>query len=74
MSGPTARRARQLDELRALCAAGAVNRAIDLAFEHFADFGLTDELVAVISDALERTCAPTVIRDRFAALCTAQQR
>lgn len=73
MTGATARRARQLDELRALCAAGAVSRAIDLAFEHFADFGLTDELVAVIRDALERTGAPASTRDRFATLCTARR-
>jgi hypothetical protein len=50
-----------------------VSRAIDLAFEHFADFGLTDELVAVIRDALERTSASAAIRDRFATLCSAQR-
>ena len=72
MSGSTSRRERQLEELRCLCAAGAVGRAIDLAFEHFADFGLTDELVAVITDALERSGAPAVLRDRFASLCAEQ--
>jgi hypothetical protein len=74
MSGGASRQERQLDELRRLCAAGAVSRAIDLAFEHFADFGLTDDLVAVITDALERTGAPAAVRDRFGALCAAQQR
>ena len=68
MTEATPRQRRQLDELRRLCAAGAVSRAIDLAFEHFADFGLTDELVAVVSDALERTGAPAHLHDRFAQL------
>ncbi len=74
MSGDTTRQGRQLEELRNLCIAGAVSRAIDLAFEHFADFGLTDELVAVITDALERTAAPAGLRDRFADLCAAHGR
>lgn len=69
MSGATSRRERQLEELRCLCAAGAVSRAIDLAFEHFAEFGLTDDLVSVITEALERTAAPAGLRDRFASLC-----
>ena len=67
MSGAS-RQDRQLDELRRLCAAGSVSRAIDLAFEHFAEFGLTEELVAVISDALERTRAPDHVLGRFAQL------
>lgn len=70
----TTRQGRQLDELRRLCSDGAVSRAIDLAFEHFADFGLTDDLVAVITDALERTGAPAGLRDRFAALCATHGR
>ena len=68
------RRQRQVDELRRLCASGAVSRAIDLAFEHFADFGLTDDLVAVITDALERTRAPVAVHERFGALCAEQRR
>jgi len=48
------RRQRQLDELRSLCGSGAVARAIDLAFAHFADFGrdsgVVDMLVAAIDD------------------------
>ena len=74
MSGAASRQQRQLEELRCLCAFGAVSRAIDLAFEHFADFGVTDELIAVITDALERTGAPSVLRDRFASLCAEQRR
>lgn len=74
MIGDTTRQGRQLEELRNLCRAGAVSRAIDLAFEHFADFGLTDELVAIITGALERTGAPDGLRDRFADLCAAHRR
>lgn len=74
MSGGRSRQDRQLDELRHLCASGAVGRAIDLAFEHFADFGLTDDLVAVITDALERTNASAAVRDRFACLCATRRR
>jgi hypothetical protein len=74
VSTGSSRQERQLDELRSLCASGAVSRAIDLAFEHFADFGLTDELVLVLTDALERTDAPAAVRDRFAALCADRQR
>ena len=70
----TSRQGRQLDELRQLCSAGAVSRAVDLAFEHFADFGLTDELISVITDALERTGAPESLRHRFADLCDAHRR
>jgi hypothetical protein len=74
VSGLASRQARQLEELRRLCAAGAGSRAIDLAFEHFADFGLTDELVGVITDAIERTGASGAMRDRFASLCAARRR
>lgn len=74
MSGSASRRGRQLDELRCLCEAGAVSRAIDLAFEHFADFGLTDELVAVITEALDRSGAPAAVRARFASLCAQHAR
>ena len=52
---PTAhRRQRQLDELRDLCRRGAVARAIDLAFEHFACFGRDDGVVALLEHALEQ--------------------
>lgn len=46
------RRERQLDELRHLCRSGAVGRAIDLAFEHFADFGPDDDVVELLAEAL----------------------
>jgi hypothetical protein len=68
------RQDRQAEQLRCLCASGEVSRAIDLAFEHFADFGLTEDLVEVITDALERTDAPAVVRNRFAALCASRPR
>lgn len=74
MSVVKSRRERQLEELRRLCASGSVTRAIDLAFEHFADFGLTEDLIAVITDALERTDAPTAVRGRFASLCARRAR
>jgi hypothetical protein len=74
VSGGSSRQERQLEELRCLCASGSVSRAVDLAFEHFAAFGLTDELVVVVTDALERTGAPTAIRARFAALCAETRR
>ena len=74
MSGGTSRQDRHLEELRRLCASGAVSRSIDLAFEHFADFGLTDDLAAVITEALERTNAPAAVRDRFASLCATRPR
>ena len=46
------RRQRQLDELRALCRAGRVARAVDLAFEHVACFGRADQVVALLRDAI----------------------
>ena len=53
MSPSAHRRQRQLDELRDLCRRGAVARAIDLAFEHFACFGRDDVVVALLEHALE---------------------
>ncbi|MEO5899958.1 MAG: hypothetical protein ABIR68_07455 [Ilumatobacteraceae bacterium] len=47
------RRQRQLDELRDLCCSGAVLRAIDLAFEHFARFGRDDDIIGLLADAIE---------------------
>lgn len=66
-----ARRQRQLDELRGLCGSGAVARAIDLAFEHFADFGRDDDVVGLLADSLERVEAPERVRRRFAELRSA---
>ena len=62
------RRQRQLDELRGLCRAGAVVRAIDLAFAHFADFGPDDDVVALLAGAVDRAAAPVSVRRRFAEL------
>ena len=62
------RRLRQLDELRDLCRAGDVARAVDLAFEHVADYGLDDDVRAALSGAVERTEAPDQVRRRFAEL------
>ena len=67
------RRQRQLDELRDLCRSGAAARAIDLAFEHFADFGRDDDIVDLLADALERTDAPEDVLRRFAELCASQR-
>ena len=64
------RRQRHLDELRALCRSGAVARAIDLAFEHFADFGRDDEIARLLADAIEHAEAPDEVRRRFAELRT----
>jgi hypothetical protein len=59
---------RQDDELRRLCDSGSLARAIDLAFEHFADFGPSDEIVRLLAHAIERTAAPEGTRRRFAEL------
>jgi hypothetical protein len=58
MSPSAHRRQRQLDELRDLCRRGAVARAIDLAFEHFACFGRDDGVVALLEHALEQGGEP----------------
>lgn len=62
------RRTRQHAELRHLCSEGQVARAIDLAFEHFADFGSDEELVAVLAAALDGSAASPVLRVRFEEL------
>lgn len=67
------RRERQLDELRALCAIGAIGRAIDLAYEYFADFGPDGDISVLIAEAMEHAEVPDSIRHRFAQLITAQR-
>ncbi len=47
------RRQRQCNELRDLCSAGGVVRAIDLAFEHFAHFGRDDEIIDLLARGIE---------------------
>ena len=48
--------------------AGAVVRAIDLAFEHFAQFGWDDGIIAVIAEAVEHPEVAERARHRFAEL------
>ena len=62
------RRQRQLNELRDLCRSGAVVRAVDLAFEHFAQFGRDDDVVDLLADAVEHAEAADRARHRFAEL------
>ena len=62
------RRQRQLDELRALCRSGAVPRAVDLAFEHFAVFGRDDQVVGILATAVAEAAVPAEVRRRFAEL------
>jgi hypothetical protein len=63
------RRQRHFNELRDLCAAGGVSRAIDLAFEHFAQFGRDDEIIALLARAIEYAGVAGRARQRFAELC-----
>jgi hypothetical protein len=65
----SARRERQADQLRRLCRAGAASRAIDLAFEHFAEFGRDETIVALLGDAVAREELPQRVRVRFGELC-----
>lgn len=64
------RRQRQHDELHELCHSGTVARAIDLAIQHFAEFGPDDAILALLAGALDRTEAPSALRRRFAELCS----
>ncbi len=59
---------RQLDELRSLCGSGAVARAIDLAFAHFADFGHDKGVVAMLTAAVDQRDDATDMRARLAEL------
>jgi hypothetical protein len=65
---PDVRRRRQRDELSALCAAGAVARAIDLAFEHFAEFGRDDAVVGLIAASVEQRAVSPSVRRQFQEL------
>ena len=68
MSPSDRRRQRQLDELRALCRHGALGRAIDLAFEHFACFGQDDDVVVLLERVVSTTDAPLEVERRLAEL------
>jgi len=62
------RRQRQFDELRGLCSTGAVARAIDLAYEHFAHFGRDDEIIDLLARAMDGADVTTRAQQRFAEL------
>lgn len=62
-------RHRQSNQLRDLCRAGAVVRAIDLAFEHFAHFGRDDKIIEMLAHALEGPDVAGRARRRFDELC-----
>jgi len=64
------RRQRQFDELQSLCSAGAVARAIDLAYEHFAHFGRDDEIIDLLARAVDGADVAARARQRFAELCS----
>jgi len=64
------RRQRQFDELQGLCSAGAVARAIDLAFEHFAHFGRDDEIIDLLAQAIDVADVAARAQQRFAELCS----
>jgi hypothetical protein len=71
--GDMSRRQRQSNELRDLCCAGAVARAIDLAFEHFAHFGCDGEIIDLLAQAMEDTDVAGRARLRFAELCASHE-
>jgi hypothetical protein len=62
------RRQRQLDELGELCRSNAVVRAVDLAFEHFAQFGRDEDVIDVLADAIEHWDVSERTRRLFADL------
>jgi hypothetical protein len=64
------RRARQVEELRDLCGRGRVVRAVDLAFEHFAQFGYDQAVAQLLDGAVARTPQSDRARRRFIELCT----
>jgi hypothetical protein len=64
------RQQRQRDELRGLCGSGAVDRAIDLAFAHFADFGRDEEVLALIAAAVGHEEAGPHLQRRFDELAS----
>jgi len=63
------RRQRQFDQLRDLCSAGGVVRAIDLAFEHFVHFGRDDEIIDMLARAIDDAGVAGRARHRFYELC-----
>jgi hypothetical protein len=56
-----------------MCDAGAVTRAIDLAFAHFGDFGPDCDIVTLLACAIDFSIQPPRVLRRFAelrALCS----
>jgi hypothetical protein len=68
MTPSNQRRRRQLDQLVDLCRRGAVSRAIDLAYEHFACFGQDEEILVLLEASVERSGASDDLRRRFLGL------
>jgi len=64
---------RQCAELRDLRSAGAVARALDLAFEHFAEFGRDDDIVDRLAAAIEHAGLPGDVCRRFVELRASQR-
>ncbi len=64
------RQQRQIGQLRALCAAGPVARAVDLAFEHFATFGRDDHIIDLLTAATAPHTAGAALRLRVDELST----
>jgi len=62
------RRQRQFDELMSLCNRGRVGRAIDLAHEHFAQFGVDAAVVELLGGAVALPGVPERFRRSFAEL------
>jgi len=62
------RQQRQRDELGRLCRSGDVLRAIDLAFEHFADFGQDADIVLLLSTVIDDAAGSVLARRRFEEL------
>ena len=62
------RRERQRRELLELCESGTVKRAVDLAFQHFADFGCDPEVLSRIERAITTADAASPVRRRFEEL------
>lgn len=56
------RRQRQIDELRCLCGTGAVARAVDLAHQHFADFGPDGEVLEMLAAWIDVAEVPDEVR------------
>ncbi len=61
------RRARQHAELLSLCRAGALARALDLAQQHFGDFGPDDDVLDALAAAIDAG-GNAHLRRRWAAL------